>query len=110
MEFLKNKEIGCIGCLMSFFSKSTLFSFAFKNSLSFYYTFSQSFFINAQSKYLQAFIDDLENKPNVLEAYDEDIWIYLIDKAVVNMDGSINFNFRNGKTIRLRKNPKYACR
>ena len=85
-------------------------SFALKNSLSFYYAFSQSFFINAQAKYLQAFIDDLENRPNVLEAYDEDIWIYLIDKAVVNRDGSINFNFRNGKTIRLRKNPKYACR
>ena len=31
MEFLKNKEIVCIGCLMSFFSKSTLFSFAFFN-------------------------------------------------------------------------------
>ena len=110
MEFLKNKEIVCIGCLMSFFSKSTLFSFAFKNSLSFYYAFSQSFFINAQAKYLQAFIDDLENRPNVLEAYDEDIWIYIIDKAVVNRDDSINFNFRNGKTIRLRKNPKYVYR
>ena len=86
---------------MSFFSKSALFSFAFKNNLSFYYVFSQSFFINAQAKYLQAFIDDLENRPNVLEAYDEDIWIYLIDKAVVSRDGSITFNFRNGKKIKI---------
>ena len=54
-----------------------------------------------QAKYLQAFIDDLENRPNVLEAYDEDIWSYLIDKAVVNRDGSITFNFRNGKEIKI---------
>jgi site-specific DNA recombinase len=56
---------------------------------------------NAQAKYLQAFIDDLENRPNVLEAYDEDIWSYLIDKAVVNRDRSITFNFRNGKEIKI---------
>jgi regulator of replication initiation timing len=56
---------------------------------------------NAQAKYLQAFIDDLENRPNILEAYDEDIWSYLIDKAVVNRDGSITFNFRNGKEIKI---------
>ncbi|MEI3535354.1 MAG: zinc ribbon domain-containing protein [Bacilli bacterium] len=56
---------------------------------------------NAQAKYLQAFIDDLEKRPNVLEAYDEDIWSYLIDKAVVSRDGSINFNFRNGKKIKI---------
>ena len=54
-----------------------------------------------QAKYLQAFIDDLEKRPNVLEAYDEDIWSYLIDKAVVSRDGSITFNFRNGKKIRI---------
>ena len=54
-----------------------------------------------QAKYLQAFIDDLDKRPNVLEAYDEDIWSYLIDKAVVSRDGSITFNFRNGKKIRI---------
>ena len=56
---------------------------------------------NAQAKYLQSFIDDLSNRPNILEAYDEDIWSYLIDKAVVSRDGSITFNFRNGKKIRI---------
>lgn len=55
----------------------------------------------AQAKYLQAFIDDLKNRPNVLEAYDEDIWSYLIDKAVVNRDSSITFKFRNGKEIKI---------
>ncbi len=56
---------------------------------------------NAQAKYLQAFIDDLNNRPNILEAYDEDIWSYLIDKAIVNRDKSITFQFRNGKEIRI---------
>ena len=50
---------------------------------------------------MKVFIDDLESRPNVLEAYDEDIWSYLIDKAVVNRDGSITFNFRNGKEIKI---------
>ena len=52
-------------------------------------------------RFLKVFIDDLESRPNVLEAYDEDIWSYLIDKAVVNRDGSITFNFRNGKEIKI---------
>ena len=47
--------------------------------------------------HLQAFINDLSNKPKVLEDYDEDVWSYLIDKAIVNRDGSITFIFRNGK-------------
>ena len=54
-----------------------------------------------QAKYLQAFIDDISNRPNILEAYDEDIWSYLIDKAIVNRDGSITFQFRNGKEIKI---------
>ena len=33
-----------------------------------------------QAKYLQAFIDDLEKRPNVLIVYDEDIWSYLLIK------------------------------
>ncbi len=55
----------------------------------------------SQARYLQAFIDDLSNRPNVLEAYDEDVWSYLIDKAIVNRDGSITFHFRNGKEITI---------
>lgn len=51
--------------------------------------------------HLQAFINDLSNKPKVLEDYDEDVWSYLIDKAIVNRDGSITFIFRNGKEIRI---------
>ncbi len=56
---------------------------------------------NAQAKYLQVFIDVLNNRPNILESYDEDAWSYLIDKAVVNRDKSITFQFRNGKEIKI---------
>ncbi len=55
-----------------------------------------------QAKYLQAFIEDLSSRPNVLEAYDEDVWCYLIDKAIVNRDSSITFQFRNGKEITIK--------
>lgn len=53
----------------------------------------------AQSKFLQEFISDLENRPSILDEWDEDIWTYLIDKATVNEDTSITFLFRNGKEI-----------
>ena len=32
---------------------------------------------------------------------DEDVWSYLIDKAIVNRDKSITFQFRNGKEIKI---------
>ena len=41
----------------------------------------------SQVKYLQAFIDDLSNRSNVLEAYSEDVWVYLVDKVIVNRNG-----------------------
>ena len=56
---------------------------------------------NAQAKYLQAFVNDLSSRPKGLEAYDEDVWSYLIDKAIVNRDRSITFLFRNGKEIKI---------
>jgi len=53
----------------------------------------------AKAKYLQSFINELEKQPLVLETWDEDVWSYLIDKATVNSDGTITFQFRNGKEI-----------
>lgn len=55
----------------------------------------------AQSKHLQAFIEDLADRPNVLETWDENVWSYLIDRAIVDRDGSINFLFRNGTEIKV---------
>lgn len=48
---------------------------------------------------MKAFVSDLENRPLVLEEWDEDIWSYMIDKATINKDGTITFLFRSGKEI-----------
>ena len=50
--------------------------------------------------YIRAFITEIDSKPNLIEEFDIDIWSYLIEKAVVNQDGSITFIFNNGKEIR----------
>ena len=39
------------------------------------------------------------SKLNVSSEYDDELWSYLIEKAVVNCDGSIKFVFKNGKEI-----------
>ena len=54
-----------------------------------------------QADYMRAFIDELDSKPNLIEEFDIDIWSYLIEKAVVNQDGSITFIFNNGKEIKI---------
>jgi len=46
--------------------------------------------------YLLFYIAELDLKPNLLEEFDIDIWSYLIEKAVVNQDGSITFIFNKG--------------
>ena len=50
---------------------------------------------------MRVFIAELDSKPNLIEEFDIDSWSYLIEKAVVNQDGSITFIFNNGKEIRL---------
>lgn len=54
-----------------------------------------------QADYIRAFIAELDSKPNLIEEFDIDIWSYLIEKAVVNQDGSITFIFNNGKEIKI---------
>lgn len=56
-------------------------------------------FKKAKAKNMEAFIKDMEQRPAVLERWDEDIWCYLIDAAKVNRDKTITFVFRNGKEI-----------
>ena len=53
----------------------------------------------AQAKCIMAFIEELSSVPDVLNEYDDELWSYLIEKAVVNCDGSIKFVFKNGKEI-----------
>lgn len=54
-----------------------------------------------QADYMRAFIAELDSKLNLIEEFDIDIWSYLIEKAIVNHDGSITFIFNNGKEIRV---------
>lgn len=50
---------------------------------------------------LHAFINELSSRPNMLEAYNEDVWSNLVDKTIVNRDRSITFLFRNEKEIKI---------
>ncbi len=64
----------------------------------------------ARAVLLNDFIETIDSKPTTLDNFDEDIWNYLVEKAVVNKDKSITFHFRNGQKIRnhvhrLDKNP-----
>ncbi|NMA59703.1 MAG: hypothetical protein GX959_03845 [Clostridiales bacterium] len=56
----------------------------------------------AKAKYLESFAKDLENRPLIIEEFDEDIWCYLIDRATVNKDETVTFLFRNGKKINVK--------
>ena len=47
------------------------------------------------------FIDQLEKAPASLEEWDSQVWSLLLEKGTVNRDGSITFEFRNGKEIKV---------
>lgn len=53
----------------------------------------------ARAVLLNDFIETIDSKPTSLDNFDEDIWNYLVEKAVVNKDKSITFHFRNGQEI-----------
>lgn len=54
----------------------------------------------ARAVLLNDFIETIDSKPTTLDNFDEDIWNYLVEKAVVNKDKSITFHFRNGQKIK----------
>lgn len=53
----------------------------------------------ARAVLLNDFIETIDSKPTSLDNFDEDIWNYIVEKAVVNKDKSITFHFRNGQKI-----------
>lgn len=53
----------------------------------------------AQAICLESFIKDLDNMPGVINEFDDNLWSMLIDKAIVNKDGTIKFIFMNGREI-----------
>ena len=50
---------------------------------------------------LRLFIDSIENHPLVLEAWDEGLWISLLETATVHSDDNITFRFKNGTEITM---------
>ena len=54
-----------------------------------------------KARQIAAFIDQLEKAPASLEEWDSQVWSLLLEKGTVNRDGSITFEFRNGKEINV---------
>lgn len=48
---------------------------------------------------LRIFIDSIEKQPLVLEAWDEGLWLTLLESATVHKDNRITFLFKNGTAI-----------
>lgn len=53
----------------------------------------------AKSKILDRFIDDIKDRPLVIDEWDESLWIAVIEKVVVNLDDTLSFVFRNGSEV-----------
>ena len=52
---------------------------------------------------LRVFIGAIEKQPLVLEAWDEALWISLLDTATVHSNNSITFRFKNGTEITIQE-------
>ena len=48
----------------------------------------------------EIFIENLKQRSRLLTEFDERLWYSLIEKVIVNSDGSMNFEFKNGKIIK----------
>lgn len=56
-----------------------------------------------RGKRLRSFLVALKDAPEELLAWDEQLWLLLVDHATVNPDGSIEFSFKNGTDITVSK-------
>ena len=55
----------------------------------------------ARAKRIDLFIKTLKKQKLILEEWDKDIWVLLVEKAVVHRNGSITFEFKCGRTINI---------
>lgn len=55
----------------------------------------------SQTKAIKVFLKALEEKPLVLEEWDNSCWTLFVEKAVVHRDKSITFEFTNGTKIKI---------
>lgn len=54
---------------------------------------------NQQDRDLRTFIAALREKPLVIEEFDEELWICLLDSATVHAEGQVTFRFKDGTII-----------
>ena len=52
-----------------------------------------------KAKTIEVFIKDIESRPLVINEFDENLWLTIVDTATVAQDGTITFRFRNGSEI-----------
>lgn len=50
---------------------------------------------------LRRFLKNLSERPTLIETYDPILWNVMLEKAIVNKDGTITFKFKGGKEITL---------
>ena len=46
---------------------------------------------------LQSFLESLKQKENILDEWNEELWMVMVEKAIVHRDKSITFKFYNGE-------------
>lgn len=61
-----------------------------------------------RSTKLEAFIKRIESADIELESWNDELWVLMIDKAIVHKDKSITFKIYNGKEIRIEVELKQA--
>ena len=57
--------------------------------------------INRREKHkiLESFIQDLVTRPLIIEEFDEELWIAIVDKATVLPDGRLVFAYKDGTNV-----------
>ena len=53
----------------------------------------------AKAKSLDRFVREVESRPLVLEAFDEKLWLAVVDQVTVGLDGEMRVRFRNEAEI-----------
>ena len=54
-------------------------------------------YMQGQGMKLQSFLESLKQKESVLDEWNEELWMIMVEKATVHRDKSITFKFYNGK-------------
>ena len=54
-----------------------------------------------QSTKLEAFLKEMETAETIIDTWNNELWMIMVESAVVHKDKSITFKFYNGKEIRI---------